>query len=86
MAKTAQHTLRVKMFESIALGIAALAASLWIIAQIPEDRLKSSVATLSIVFAELVAAIGILSTPIFSERRSHRSALHSPESALVCLL
>lgn len=69
VAKTAQHTLRVKMFESIALGIAALAASLWIIAQIPEDRLKSSVATLSIVFAELVAAISILSTPIFSEKK-----------------
>lgn len=69
VAKTAQHTLRVKMFESIALGIAALAASLWIIAQVPENRLKSSVATLSIVFAELVAAIGILSTPIFSEKK-----------------
>ena len=69
VAKTAQHTLRVKMFESIALGVAALAASLWIIAQIPADRLQASVKTLSIVFAELVAAIGILSTPIFSEKK-----------------
>ena len=69
VAKTAQHTLRVKMFESIALGIAALAASLWIIAQIPADRLKSSVETLSIIFAELVAAIGILSSPLFNEKK-----------------
>jgi len=69
VAKTAQHTLRVKMFESIALGIAALAASLWIIAQIPADRLKASVETLSIIFAELVAAIGILSSPLFNEKK-----------------
>lgn len=69
VAKTAQKTLRVKMFESIALGVAALAASLWIIAQIPADRLQASVTTLSIVFAELVAAIGILSSPLFNEKK-----------------
>lgn len=69
VAKTAQKTLRVKMFESIALGVAALAASLWIIAQIPADRLKASVETLSIVFAELVAAIAILSSPIFNDKK-----------------
>lgn len=69
VAKTAQKALHVKMFEGIALGVVALASALWIVAQIPEDRLKSSIQTITIMLGELLGAVMILSSPLFNEKK-----------------
>ncbi len=69
VAKTAQKALHVKMFEGIALGVVALASALWIVAQIPEDRLKSSIETITVMLGELLGAVMILSSPLFNEKK-----------------
>lgn len=69
VANTAKKALHVKMFEGIALGVAALASALWIVAQIPEDRLKSSIETITVMLGELLGAVMILSSPLFNEKK-----------------
>lgn len=60
MLDVSKKKVKTEMFKSIAIGIALLAASLFLISKIPVNDLKRSVITLAIIAGGLVTAFAVL--------------------------
>ena len=69
LADTAKKSIKMEIFKSFAASVLMLSASLWIIAQIPTDKILVSASILLGIMYTLLSVVTILSLPVFNEKK-----------------